>query len=65
MTKICCKTKSAGMITRAIRWFDIVASIHNNEISAENSKVHNICAVPNGRIILKGISTLIYTSGIN
>jgi hypothetical protein len=42
MTKIFCKAKSAGMIKRVIRWFDIVASIHDNEISVEKSKVHII-----------------------
>jgi hypothetical protein len=42
-----------------------VASIHDNEISVEKSKVHIIWAVADGRIILNGISTSVYTSGIN
>jgi hypothetical protein len=65
MTNIFCKAKNAGIITRVIRWFGILASIHDNKISVEKSKVHIICALPDGRIILNGISTLVYTSGIN
>jgi hypothetical protein len=53
------------VITRVIKWFDIVATIHDDEISSAKSKVHVTCAVPDGRIILKGISTLVYTSGID
>jgi hypothetical protein len=53
------------MIKRVISGFDIVASIHDNKLSSAKSKVHVICAVPDGRIILNGISTLVYISGIN
>jgi hypothetical protein len=41
------------MITRVIRWFDIVASIHDKKLTAAKSKVHVTCAVSDRRIILK------------
>jgi hypothetical protein len=53
------------MITRANRWFDTVTSTHDNALSFAKSKVRFMCAVPSGRIILNGISTLVYTSGTN
>lgn len=38
MTKIFCKAKRARMITRVIRWFDIVRSVRDKEHSSENIK---------------------------